>query len=142
MSYKEQITQERCPIVPARGTPSARVVMQLVDDAGPDSFPVTAPSDASAAGSTSPGQGDRDGPHPAPFLALTPEIDAAVMFGDGEIDTVHGLLRSVGTPEDAPLTALAVEVFGNFSVRQPVGPDLGFARILRVWPPASVPEAC
>ena len=53
---------------------------------------------------------------------LPPEIDAAVLFGDGEIkiDKVHDLLHSVGLSEDAPLTTLAVEVFGNSPVRNPV----------------------
>ena len=77
---------------------------------------------------------------------LPPETDAAVVLGQGdiEIDSVHDLLRRVGLPEDAPLTALAVEVF-NLSVapvRDPVGASLGFARILRVSPLAPVPEAC
>ena len=75
-------------------------------------------------------------------------FDAAVMFGEGEIaiGAVHDLLLRVGLPEDAPLTALAVELFSNSSdpdpAPDPVGADLGFARILRVSPLAPVPEAC
>lgn len=77
-----------------------------------------------------------------------PGVQAAVMFGEGEIriDVVHDLLLRVGLPEDAPLTVLAVEFFGNSSdpdpAPDPVGADLGFARILRVSPLAPVPEAC
>ena len=70
------------------------------------------------------------------------------MLGEGEVQigSVHSLLQRVGLPEDAPLTALAVELFANFSdpnpAPDPVGADLGFARILRVSPLAPVPEAC
>ena len=79
---------------------------------------------------------------------VPPGIDAAVMFGEGEIGigTLHDLLLRVGLPEDAPLTALAVEFFGNASnpepAPDPIGFDLGLARILRVSPLAPVPEAC
>ena len=79
---------------------------------------------------------------------VPPGVHAAVMFGEGEITigAVHDLLRRVGLPEDAPLTVLAAELFSNSSdpspAPDPVGADLGFARILRVSPLAPVPEAC
>ena len=79
---------------------------------------------------------------------IPPEAHAAVMFGEGEIEiaAVRALLHRVGLPEDAPLTTLAVELFKNSSdpnpAPDPVGADLGFARILRVSPLAPVPDAC
>ncbi len=82
------------------------------------------------------------------FAHIALDAHAAVLFGDGEFElrAVHGLLRRVGLPDDAPLTALAVELFKNDSVPNPapdpVGADLGFSRILRISPLVSVPPAC
>jgi hypothetical protein len=82
------------------------------------------------------------------FAALVVNSDSAVLFGEGgfDIQEVRALLRRVGLPEDAPLTTLAVELFRNPSepspAPDPVGADLGFAKILRVSPLVPVPDAC
>jgi hypothetical protein len=51
-------------------------------------------------------------------------------------------LMRIGLPSDAPLTALAAEVFGEPAVELPLGKNLGHARILRVSPLVSVPDVC
>ena len=83
---------------------------------------------------------------PSPTLGteLLPEHDAAVLFGEGDFDLalVHDLLRRNGLPADAPLTTLAVELFQEPPVEDPMGTNLGFARMLRVSPLAPVPDAC
>jgi hypothetical protein len=48
----------------------------------------------------------------------------------------------IGLPSDAPLTALAAEIFGEPTVEFPLGKNLGRARILRVSPLVSVPDVC
>lgn len=85
---------------------------------------------------------------PAALFNAGLEGNAAVLFGEGEIEivSVRDMLRRVGLPEDSPLTVLAVELFGAASdvnpAPDPVGTDLGFARMLRVSPLAPVPDAC
>ena len=61
---------------------------------------------------------------PAGIFNAAPEGNAAVLFGEGEIEkaSVPELLRRVGLPEDAPLTTLAVELFRNSSDVDPA-PD-------------------
>ncbi|QOY90166.1 hypothetical protein [Paludibaculum fermentans] len=87
-------------------------------------------------------------PPPAALFNAGPEGNAAVLFGEGEVEigTVRQMLRRVGLPEDAPLTVLAVECFGGVQdvnpAPDPVGADLGFARMLRVSPLVPVPDAC
>jgi hypothetical protein len=68
----------------------------------------------------------------------------AYLFGEGDfpLTTVHESLRQLGLADDAPLTALAVEVFGEPEREAPLGANLGHARILRVSPLMSVPDAC
>jgi hypothetical protein len=87
-------------------------------------------------------------PPPAALFNAGPEGNAAVLFGEGEVEigTVQQMLRRVGLPVDAPLTVLAVECFGGVQevnpAPDPVGADLGFARMLRVSPLVPVPDAC
>jgi hypothetical protein len=56
-------------------------------------------------------------------------------------DIGDALVR-IGLPSDAPLTALAAEIFGEPTVEFPLGKNLGRARILRVSPLVSVPDVC
>jgi hypothetical protein len=79
-----------------------------------------------------------------PLNPLPGDADSAVLFGEGSfaIGTVRDLLRRLGLPDDAPLTTLAVELFREPRVEDPVGTDLGFARMLRISTLAPVPDAC
>ena len=76
------------------------------------------------------------------------QANSAVLFGEGELEVSAAidLLRRVGLPDDAPLTVLAVELFGSATdaspAPDPVGTDLGFARIFRVSPLSPVPDRC
>jgi hypothetical protein len=82
------------------------------------------------------------------FNDVPPEAPAALLFGEGvfDISSVERMLRLVGLPLDAPLTTLAVEVFRTAPdpnpAPDPLGADLGFARILRLSPVSAVPNAC
>lgn len=72
------------------------------------------------------------------------EADARTQFGEGffEMLEVRELLRKLGLNDDTPLTALAVELFTDPPLSDPLGQNLGHARILRVSPLAPVPDAC
>jgi hypothetical protein len=72
------------------------------------------------------------------------ETDALVLFGEGRFPLVEidGLLRRLGLPDDAPLTTLAVELFTDPIGPDPLGRELGHARMLRVSPLIPVPDAC
>jgi hypothetical protein len=73
-----------------------------------------------------------------------PEADARMLFSEGSfaIADVRDLLRRLGLPDDAPLTTLAVELFTDPTVADPLGRELGHARMLRVSPLIPVPDAC
>jgi len=86
---------------------------------------------------------------PRPILGNdVPESDGRLVFGEGTFPTseVADVLRRLGLPEDVPLTALAVELFNHPSTgpffEDPLGTQLGFARMLRVSPLVPVPDAC
>ncbi len=72
------------------------------------------------------------------------EADARALFGEGffEVPDVHNLLQRLGLPEDTPLTTLAVELFTDPLPPDPLGQDLGHARMLRVSPLVPVPDQC
>lgn len=72
------------------------------------------------------------------------ETDARTFFGQGffELVQVRNLLQRLGLPEDTPLTTLAVELFTDPIPPDPLGQDLGHARMLRVSPLAPVPDQC
>jgi hypothetical protein len=63
----------------------------------------------------------------------------AVVFPGKKVESVLGLN---GLPADAPLTALAVELFDTPDTSDPLGDHLAQARILRVSSLVAVPEAC
>jgi hypothetical protein len=87
-------------------------------------------------------------PQEAAGFILPEAANAAVIFGEGafEFASVRELLRRVGLPETAPLTALAVELFGSSAPQNPapdpLGADLGFAHILRISSLVTVSDAC
>jgi hypothetical protein len=66
------------------------------------------------------------------------------MFGEARIPlaTIGDALTRLGLPSNTPLTALAAEVFGEPTREFPLGKNLGHARILRISPLVSVPNAC
>lgn len=72
------------------------------------------------------------------------EADARTLFAEGlfEIVEVLSLLRQMGLPDDTPLTTLAVELFTDPLPSDPLGQDLGHARMLRVSPLVPVPDHC
>lgn len=82
-------------------------------------------------------------PRPAHSHEL-PEADARLLFGEGAfpVADIQNLLKRLGLPHDAPLTTLAVEFFTDPSVADPLGRDVGHARMLRVSPLISVPDVC
>lgn len=70
--------------------------------------------------------------------------DLAEVIGEAHISmaTIGDALTRLGLAADAPLTALAAEVFGEPTREFPLGKNLGHARILRVSPLVSVPYVC
>ena len=70
--------------------------------------------------------------------------DARILYGEALIglNIVTDALRRFGLPADAPLTVLAAEMFADPSERDPLGERLGHARMLRISPLATVPDAC
>jgi len=81
----------------------------------------------------------------APRLGNDPEgAGARLLFAEGSfpIDDVRRDLAQFGLPEDAPLTALAAELFTEPLEKDPLGADLGNGRLLRVSPLVPVPDAC
>jgi hypothetical protein len=82
--------------------------------------------------------------HPRTVGNELPEADARVLFGEGTfaITDIQDLLQRLGLPQDAPLTTLAVELFTDPSVADPLGRELGHARMLRVSPLNPVPDEC
>jgi hypothetical protein len=56
---------------------------------------------------------------------------------------IAAALAALGLPDDAPLSALAVEVFrGALDSRDPLGADLGQVRIVRASNLLRVPKMC
>jgi hypothetical protein len=75
---------------------------------------------------------------------LFTEMDARTLFGEGffGIHEVNGLLSRLGLPDKTPLTTLAVELFTDPLPPDPLGQNLGHARMLRVSPLVPVPDQC
>ena len=81
----------------------------------------------------------------APRLGNDPEgAGARVLFAEGlfPLDEVRRELAQLGLPGDAPLTALATELFTEPAEEDPLGAGLGNGRLLRVSPLVPVPDAC
>ncbi len=75
-------------------------------------------------------------------------VKTTPLFVEGEISwsgaEVKGALHLAGLPDDAPISALAVELLPepNGSFADPLGGDLGQVRILRTSPLSSVERDC
>ena len=71
-------------------------------------------------------------------------IEPPVLYGEGGFghEEVVRSLGYAGLPADAPLTALVVEVHRNPDFADPVGAELGHARLLRTSPLVPVPDVC
>jgi hypothetical protein len=82
-------------------------------------------------------------PRPDPHDA-EPQTDARVLLGEAAfaIADIQRLLQRHGLPPETPLTTLAVELFADPSIGDPVGRELGHARMLRVSPLISVADSC
>jgi hypothetical protein len=73
-----------------------------------------------------------------------PETSGPLIYGEGQfaLAELHSLLDRHGLDLDAPLTTLVVEFHTDPEIEDPLGTQLGHARMLRVSPLISVPEAC
>ena len=81
-----------------------------------------------------------DHPELAPILAASPpQLYGDTAFAEADVEQE---LRARGLPADAPLTVLVAEFLTEPDIPDPVGVNLGHARLLRVSPLAPVPEAC
>lgn len=91
---------------------------------------------------------------PPPVLDRPNLIAKRTIFGEGlfKAGIITSSLERLGLPPGQSLTVLAAEVFINAGARKqngvntadddPLGERLGFARILRISPLISVPDAC
>ncbi len=73
-----------------------------------------------------------------------PETAGPLLFGEGQfpLDQVQFVLGRHGLTADAPLTTLVVEFHTEPEIADPLGQQLGQARMLRVSPLIAVPDAC
>ena len=83
-------------------------------------------------------------PEPGPNMLVLPTAQPALLYAEGlfPLDELHRSLRLFGLPDDAPLTAMAVEFLTAPEVADPLGQALGQARMLRASPLVAVPDAC
>ena len=87
-------------------------------------------------------------PEADPFFGalVLPALTAqpALLYAEGlfPLDEVRASLGLHGLPDDAPLTAMAVEFFTAPEVFDPLGRELGQARLLRASALVAVPDAC
>lgn len=81
---------------------------------------------------------------PRPFPGVPSRPQPATLQGEGRfaLDAVHHRLRLAGLPADTALSTVVVEVHTERGSVDPLGDDLGRARLLRASPMASVPAAC
>ena len=80
----------------------------------------------------------------AVLIRPAPSMQPALQYAEGlfPLDDVHASLRLFGLADESPLTAMAVEFFTAPEVPDPLGTDLGKARMLRASPLVPVPNAC
>ena len=84
-------------------------------------------------------------PAPPPvFAVMVVPAQPPVLLGEGgfAIDDVRRSLRLAGLSDDAPLTAMVVEVHREPEFEEPLGRELGHARVLRASALVGVPDAC
>lgn len=75
---------------------------------------------------------------------LPPDSAPPLLYGEGRfaLAEVQQSLRRRGLAADAPLTTLVVEFQTEPEIEDPLGKNLGHARMLRVSPLVPVPDAC
>ena len=73
-----------------------------------------------------------------------PETSAALLYGEGRfpMDEIERALQLHGLGPSAPLTTLVVEFHTEPEINDPLGQNLGHARMLRVSPLVAVADAC
>ena len=78
------------------------------------------------------------------FAVMVVPAQPPVLLGEGgfAIDDVRRSLRLAGLSDDAPLTAMVVEVHREPEFEEPLGRELGHARVLRASALVGVPDAC
>ena len=83
-------------------------------------------------------------PPPGDLAERHPETAGPLLHGEGQfaLAELHALLDRHGLDSDAPLTTLVVEFHTEPEIDDPLGAQLGHARMLRVSPLIPVPEAC
>ncbi|WP_082933057.1 hypothetical protein, partial [Mycolicibacterium elephantis] len=86
----------------------------------------------------------RRGRGPVDGAAMLELPEPPVLYGEGGFTNaeVAQSLELAGLPADAPLTALAVEVHRHPDFTDPLGAELGHARLLRSSPLVPVPDVC
>ncbi|MEO5732910.1 MAG: hypothetical protein ABIN96_16195 [Rubrivivax sp.] len=83
-------------------------------------------------------------PPPGDLAERQPETAGPLLFGEGQfaVGELQSLLARHGLGTDAPLTTLVVEFHTEPEIDDPLGRQLGHARMLRVSPLIPVPELC
>jgi hypothetical protein len=73
-----------------------------------------------------------------------PETSGPLLFGEGrfELAELAQVLQRHGLDPQAPLTTLVVEFHSEPDIDDPLGRNLGHARMLRVSPLVAIPDAC
>jgi hypothetical protein len=85
------------------------------------------------------------GPPPGNVIVALPEPNTpALLFGEGRIlvESLEARLEGAGLRADADLAVLAVEVYTEPTLQDPLGYDLGHVPFLRTSPLVGVPDAC
>jgi hypothetical protein len=79
-----------------------------------------------------------------PHLPPPGETQPPLLYGEGEfsLGEVRRILQRRGLADAAPLTALVAEFHTQPEIEDPLGTHLGHARMLRVSPLVSIPDAC
>ena len=83
-------------------------------------------------------------PPPGDLAERQPETSSPQLYGEGQfaLAELHPLLDRHGLDPQAPLTTLVVEFHTEPVIDDPLGKQLGHARMLRVSPLIPVPQAC
>lgn len=76
---------------------------------------------------------------PEPQEAAPPQLHGDTAFAQAEVDQE---LRARGLAPDASVTVLVAEFLSEPDISDPLGVNLGHARMLRVSPLVTVPDAC
>ena len=81
---------------------------------------------------------------PPVFVLMVVPPQPPVLLGEGHfaIDDVRRSLQLAGLSDDAPLTTMVVEVHREPEFEEPLGRELGHARVLRASALVGVPDEC